>query len=409
MKDPQVILREEQANTDAEKVRETPDASEQKPRRKKEEKPRARVGREGRKAARRRIGGRIALCFGAFLAFVLIAVILTCNLLLKGPSESARNLLVLSAKQASATKWIPELFLDKDLVTKIEKDSKAVTYDVMSMEDVKPSGDDNTAEDEWASAIDGIRFIRLNRSTFKAYMLIVKDPSRVFVGWGADYKNGGSGGKRVFAIAQKYNAVAVINGGEFSDVGGMGTGDLPMGLTYSQGNRYSGSTNKTFMGFDRNNRLVVQEGMTVEEATALGIRDGVSFQRANSLITNDGSQVTVHYADGNTGTAQRTCIAQRADGAVILLVTDGRTAQSLGATYNDCIEILLEYGAVSAGMLDGGSSAMMYYRDYYDLYDYDLSELDEYQKQGLVNKYKAFTPPRTIPTYFVVGEATDNG
>ena len=64
---------------------------------------------------------------------------------------------------------------------------------------------------------------------------------------------------------------------------------------------------------------------------------------------------------------------------------------------------MLEYGAVTAGKLDGGSSAQMYYRNYFDLYDIDPSTLDEYQRKGLVNTYKAFTPPRDLPTFFVVG------
>ena len=38
----------------------------------------------------------------------------------------------------------------------------------------------------------------------------------------------------------------------------------------------------------------------------------------------------------------------------------------------------------------------------YDKYDVDLDTLDENQRKGLVNKFKAFTPPRYIPTYFMV-------
>ena len=87
-----------------------------------------------------------------------------------------------------------------------------------------------------------------------------------------------------------------------------------------------------------------------------------------------------------------------------MLVTDGRTASSLGATHNDVIDIMVSYGAVTAGMLDGGSSSMMYYEDYYTKYGMDESTLDQYQLRGLVNKYKAFTYPRRIPTYFMVGK-----
>ena len=163
-----------------------------------------------------------------------------------------------------------------------------------------------------------------------------------------------------------------------------------------------GQNKRTFMGFDKDNKLIVTEGMSAKEADTLGIRDGVCFQTGNVLITHDGDDVTMYYADSNTGTAQRTAIGQRADGTVILLVTDGRSASSLGATHNDVIDIMVDYGAVVAGMLDGGSSAMMYYENYFDKYGFDTEKLDQYQKQGLVNKYKAFTTPRKIPTFFLV-------
>ena len=115
----------------------------------------------------------------------------------------------------------------------------------------------------------------------------------------------------------------------------------------------------------------------------------------------------MHYSDNNTGTAQRTAIGQRADSTVILLVTDGRSASSLGATRNDVIDVMVEYGAVCAGMLDGGSSSLMYYEDYYTKYSYDTNALDQYQKKGLVNKYKAFTTPRRMPTYFCVAKSNN--
>ena len=72
------------------------------------------------------------------------------------------------------------------------------------------------------------------------------------------------------------------------------------------------------------------------------------------------------------------------------------------------IDMMVKYGAVNAAMLDGGSSAMMYVENYYNLYDeFRDTTLDEYQERGLVNKYKAFTRPRTMPTYFVVAKAGD--
>lgn len=66
-------------------------------------------------------------------------------------------------------------------------------------------------------------------------------------------------------------------------------------------------------------------------------------------------------AGSGGGLNPRTVLGQRADGAVLMLVIDGRQAHSIGATYKDCIDVMLEYGAVNAANLDGGSSSMLVY------------------------------------------------
>ena len=42
-----------------------------------------------------------------------------------------------------------------------------------------------------------------------------------------------------------------------------------------------------------------------------------------------------------------------------MLVVDGRQVSSLGATFDDLTNIMLDYGAVNASNLDGGSSSTM--------------------------------------------------
>ena len=352
---------------------------------------------------------RSLLVFFSVLLFVIISVYTLVFAVAHGPSETVRDLLVQAADQASATKWVPYLFLDKSTVKQILDQGEVVSREVISLQDYADKGDDKVTDekDEWEGTQDGLQFFTVKGATYTAYMMIVKDPSRVFVGTSSDFKSGKQG-INIFDAAAKYGAIAAINAGEFSDPGGVGTGDNPIGLTYSQGNCvWNDGQKRTFIGIDKNDRLVVSEPMTKVKAEELGIRDAVSFQRGNVLITNDGDNITLHRADGNTGTAQRTAIGQRADGAIILLVTDGRTASSIGATHNDVIDIMVEYGAVTAGMLDGGSSAMMYYENYFDKYGYDVEKLDKYQKRGLVNKYKAFTTPRKMPTFFMVAPVSD--
>lgn len=350
--------------------------------------------------------GRFFISFFTFIMFIVVAVYSALLLVAHGPSETIRDLLVQSAEQASATKWVPYLVLPKDTVLEIINRSEEVVQDSVSIDDYNSEHGGNNGdktEDEWEKAQDGVIFETVNGSTYKAYVLLVRDPTRVFVGTSTDDFSNSTAGVNIFQAAQRYGALACINGGEFLDNGGHGSGYAPLGLTFSKGECvFDDGSVKTFMGFTNDNVLVVRESMTAAEAKALGIRDAVSFQNGNTLIEKKDDKLVMYYADGNTGTSQRSAIGQREDGTVILIVTDGRTASSPGATHNDMIDLMVSYGAVSAGMLDGGSSAMMYYKDYYDKYDIDKSKLDQYQLQGLVNNYKAFTEPRRIPTFFMV-------
>ena len=369
-------------------------------------------GRRGRVLS---IVGRSFLVLFTIVFLFFFSVVALCHTLLTGPSDTLRDQVVLSAMQASATKWLPGLFLDDELVEEICTRSADVQEEIISMGAFVASSDekdgisdltdtsDNAFADEWADAVDGMIYKTYSGSSFKAYILIVKDPSRIYVGTSSDFHDEDVKGDRIFDIVEREGAIAAINAGEYWDVGGKGTGGAPIGLTYSKGDCvWDDGLKRTFIGFDEDNVLQVFNSMTKTKAEELKIRDAVSFQTGNVLITNDNENVTLHYAEGKVGMAQRTAIAQRADGAVILVVTDGRTASCLGATRNDIIDLLVLEGAVVAGMLDGGSSAMMYYEDYYTKYGFDPAELDEYQRQGLTNKYKAFTKPRRMPTYFLV-------
>lgn len=349
---------------------------------------------------------RSLITLGTSILLIVLTVFSAGMVVAHGPSKTMRDTLVLSAMQASATKWVPYLFLSKETVKEIVDNSHKINTDSIDVDEYIGQVD----EDEWDDAKNGTKLIYLQKPNFKAYVLLVKDPSRVKLGVSSENFAGASAGKRIFDFAEKYKALAVINAGEFADVGGQGTGAQPFGLTYSNGKKvWGGDGNRTFMGFTKDNKFVCYEGITVKKAEEVGMRDACCFQTGNVLITHtlkDGKidKVNLRYGDGNYGAAQRTAIGQRADGTVIMLVTDGRSASSIGATRNDVIDILAEYGAVSAGMLDGGSSAMMYYRDYYKVYNMDTTNFDKYQMQGLVNQYKAFTPPRRIPTCFIVTE-----
>ena len=97
------------------------------------------------------------------------------------------------------------------------------------------------------------------------------------------------------------------------------------------------------------------------------IRDAVTFQEEASDRNNHFVQLIINnearQMNGmGSGLNPRTAIGQRADGAVLMFVTDGRGKSGhLGASSGDLIEVMQQFEAVNAANLDGGSSSCMYY------------------------------------------------
>ena len=86
----------------------------------------------------------------------------------------------------------------------------------------------------------------------------------------------------------------------------------------------------------------------------------VSAGSTGALLT--GATLTLRRQKGVKRPALATMLPTLTDGAVLLLVVDGRqVGYSLGATMGDCADILEEYGAVNAGACDGGSSSVLAY------------------------------------------------
>lgn len=192
---------------------------------------------------------------------------------------------------------------------------------------------------------------------YKGYMMLISDPSRVFM---AVPSSIGSYGQKIDKLVKDNNAIAGINAGGFADPEGKGNGGVPTGLLIKDGKivfRQEGLSEFHLIGFNKDNILVIGK-YTIEEIKKLNIRDGVSFKPF--LIVN-GNPVKI-YGDGGWGIAPRTVIGQKEDGTVLFLVIDGRQPiYSIGATIKDVQEIMLRYGAVNAANLDGGSSTVMYH------------------------------------------------
>ena len=217
---------------------------------------------------------------------------------------------------------------------------------------------DEELAQRFSSSDQGIRVQTVTGNSFRGFMMVIDDPARVFVGT-TDEFNRNAGGWRVDQLAKKYKAVAVINGGAFEDSGGGGNGAIPAGYMVSQGvvKSYNAPNNtgcNVVMGFDERNVLHVGK-YTNDQLAKLKLRDAIAF---NMILIADGQKTVI--SEKNLNYSARSAIGQDADGRVILLVVEGRQPGSFGASFQDLQEIMLSFGAVNAGNLDGGHSSAMY-------------------------------------------------
>lgn len=313
----------------------------------------------------RKIAVNIAKVFTLLLltaALLLSAVVGLCYVVFKGPSEAARDLLVVSAMETSAMKFVPRVFFTQEEIDRIiENNSVVQTYEVTEPQKVQngmAAGDSSQESETEPLDMSAIEIVEVTGMTYKGKMMIVNDPSRVYVATPSAFGLA-SGGLRVEEMCKRDNAIAGVNGGGFMDENGVGNGGMPIGLVISNGVMMNGypSMVSEVIGFDKDNRLVVGQ-MTAQEALDRGVRDAVNF---GPILVVNGEPAQVSGSGG--GLNPRTAIGQRADGAVLILVIDGRQSHSLGASYKDLIEVMLEFGAVNAANLDGGSSSLMVYED----------------------------------------------
>ena len=360
----------------------------------------------------RRVVWRSCLCVLTLIGLVLVAALSAGQAAFNGPSQTVGDLLTVSMLETSALKFVPHIFYSNEKVDEIvarnsvSDDNEETDTSLIVIARPTPTPDPNATvepeadvEDAPAQVAeisapvatpvpenllfdeDGIEVYSVKSGTYSGYMMVVRDPSRVTVGTCSD-KFTSAAGLQLKDIAQRYDAVAAINGGGFEDSGGVGNGGRPVGLVISEGQVMHTGTNSNYnitVGFNQDNIMVIAKDMSKGDAEKKGIRDAITFGPA--LIVN-GQPVSVKGA--SSGLNPRTAIGQRADGAVLMLVIDGRQASSLGATFSDLISILLEYKAVNAINMDGGSSSLMYYKGDY------------------LNTGVTLTGSRKMPTAFIV-------
>ncbi len=324
-------------------------------------------------------------------ALSLLAVTLLCLALSllgivwvfeKGPSPTLTAAFCSSVRETSAIRWMSRIFLsDEELGAYIqertaEQETEQVNTSLIRVA-AREAAAAETQEELEPELVD------ISYGNCRGKLLIVPDPTRVILGYAGDHVSGR--GLQLTEMVELCGGIAGINAGGFVDDNGLSNGGTPTGIVICDGKLVFGNElgRYSVIGLDRDGVLIVGT-MSPAEALEAGVIWGVSFVThdgiASSLIING----EVQTQNLGPGVNPRTAIGQREDGALLLLVLDGRGVRTLGATLENVVDILQQYGAVNAANLDGGSSSVM-------VWDGEI-----------VNVCASVTGPRSIPTGFIV-------
>ena len=291
------------------------------------------------------------------IIFLILDIILGITLFVFNFIPSIREKIILSS--IDSNKWLVYTLYSEDTVSKVINNKNQVKLENTKDLDkiVVESKPLQIIESEYDEAIltkdnDDYKLLNITVGGYKAYLVAIYDPSKVQLIHSKTF-NTGTGQEKIKDMCARSGGLVCINGGMFVD-NGVGS-DIPMGYLIKNGkvlwrDNYNSAS---LIGFTNDNKLLLINA-TAEEAIKKGMRDALEF--GPFLIVN-GKRIDNNDAVGGFRRAARVAIAQRKDGIVLFLVTEGN--HSSGPTMGDITDTLLNYGAYNAANLDGGASSQL--------------------------------------------------
>ena len=237
-----------------------------------------------------------------------------------------------------------------------------------------------TTQGEQVLAIDArneILIVREKGSTYRGVLVVMKDPSRLSLHAATTL---GSIGQYCGQIAQAHGGVIGMTGSGFIDPGGTGNGGTLAGYAMCNGKAYG---NHMGYGYKRlelhsDNRIYIRDSTS---PVSDGTTDAVEFSPAMIIDGN----IVVDARSGFSDLQPRACLGQSKYGEIIALLVEGRLTTSVGISVPDCAAIMAKHDCMQAMNLDGGTSAMIWYKG----------------KYIMRSSNPALTAGRTLPNAFV--------
>ena len=282
-----------------------------------------------------------------------------------GPIDYVRNLYVTTAMKTRNHQYLARIFYSEEQIEKIMRNNFFITIDENTNLDdiIIDTSQKTTYENEYEQQIlernnedDLYKLLNVKVGNAKGYMTVIYEPTKVKLLRTRSF-NSGTYGERVIDLCKRYNGLACINGGGFAN--GLENGsDIPLGYVIDEGKlawipNNNPNQRSDIIGINHDGKLTLLNNVTGNEALNQGIKYGIEF--GPFLIVNGKSMKIVGMP---YGVANKCVIAQRKDGIILFLVTEGETYID-GASLQDVINTLEKYGAYNAANLDGGQSTSL--------------------------------------------------
>ncbi len=299
------------------------------------------------------------------ITFIILDILVAiCFFVVYSPFfEELQNTIIATAINTKTHDYIAYVFYSEDHVNKVVAMSNFTPIDAeVKLDDIvidtKPR---ESYDNEYDEAIltrdegnEDYKYLKIKVGKYDAHLVAIYDPSKVHILTCTKFNSkNGKGQESVLKMTKRMGAVVGINGGGFVDYG-YGS-DIPIGYVIKDGEIIWSKNNKkdNLIGFTNDNKLLLVNA-TGQEAIDMGMRDAVQF--GPFLIVN-GEVPKFNSVAGGYSRAARVAIAQRKDGVVLFLVTEGTHAA--GPNMKELIDTLKLYGAYNAANLDGGTSTQL--------------------------------------------------
>ena len=299
------------------------------------------------------------------ILFILLDLIVAgCFFIMYGPWDYVRNLYVTTAMQTRSHKYLARIFYSEEKISEIQNSNYfiAITEEVNTEEITIETEEKAKYKDEYEEELftrenpdDAYKVIDVKVGNAKGYLVAIYEPEKVRLLRTKRF-NAGTFGERVVDMCSRYGGSVCINAGGFAN--GLDNGsDIPMGYVIDEGEvvwpEAESNVTGNIIGITGDGKLKLISNTTGTQAVESGIKYGIEF--GPFLIVNGKS---IEIQGMPYGVANKCVIAQRKDGLMMFLVTEGETYID-GASLQDVINVLEKYGAYNAANLDGGQSTSL--------------------------------------------------